>query len=81
MQGSNVPICELVALQKMDINNHFDAIVECCSFLKTCSLDEQVSKQDVIDSMEMRMHILIKRTVSNATFPYMSMNGWQIITE
>jgi hypothetical protein len=65
----------------MDINNHFEGIVECCSFLKTCSLDERVSKQDVIDSMEMRMHILIKRAVSNATFPFMSMSGWQIITE
>jgi hypothetical protein len=65
----------------MDITSHFDAVVECCGFLKACSMDDSVSKQDVIDSMEMRMHILIKRAVANATFPYMSMDGWEISTD
>jgi hypothetical protein len=65
----------------MEINNHFEAIVECCSFLKTSRLDDFITKEDVIDSMEMRMHILIKRVVCNTTFPYMSTDAWQIVAD
>jgi hypothetical protein len=65
----------------MEINNHFDAIVECCSFLETCKRDDFLTKQDVIESMEMRMHILIKRVVCNATLAYMQTDGWQIVTD
>jgi hypothetical protein len=65
----------------MEIGNHFEAVLECCDFLKTCSIDEDVKKQDVIDSMEMRMHILLRRAVCNATFPYMNMSDWHIVTD
>jgi hypothetical protein len=65
----------------MDTGNHFGTVVECCTFLQACSTDSMVSKQDVIDSMEMRMHILLRRGVCNATFPYMGMSDWQIVTD
>jgi hypothetical protein len=65
----------------MEIGNHFDAVVECCDFLNTCALDEHVTKQDVIDSMLKRMHILIKRGVCDTVFPYLSMSNWQIVTD
>jgi hypothetical protein len=68
-------------IDEMDVNNHFDAIVECCNFLKEVRHNDSVGKQDVIDSMEMRMHIIIKRVVANATFPYMPIHAWQIVDE
>jgi hypothetical protein len=65
----------------MEINNHFDAVVECCDFLHDSLLNDNVSKQDVIESMEMRMHILMRRAVCTTTFPYMSMSDWQLVTD
>jgi hypothetical protein len=65
----------------MDTENHFEAVVECCAFLKECSIDDDMTKQDVIESMEMRMHILLRRGVCNTTFPYMGMSDWHVITD
>jgi hypothetical protein len=65
----------------MDINNHFEAVVECCEFLQNARLDDDIKKMDVIDSMEMRMYILLRRGVCNSTFPYMGMSDWCINTD
>jgi hypothetical protein len=65
----------------MEIGNHFEAIVEACSYLKGASVDDSINKQDVIDSMEMRMHIIMRRAVCNTTFPYLSMSDWQVVTD
>jgi hypothetical protein len=65
----------------MDIETQFDALVECCEFLKTARADEHMDKGDVIDSIEMRVNILLRRGVCCSTFPYMSMTGWQVVTE
>lgn len=62
----------------MDINNHFDAVVECCEFLETVANDEKFTKADVIESVKMRMHVLLKRSMCSSTFPYMSITGWKV---
>jgi hypothetical protein len=65
----------------MDTENHFDAIVECCSYLDICKQDDAIDKKEVIASMEMRMHVLLRRAVCTSIFPYMSMSTWKIITD
>lgn len=65
----------------METGNHFGAVVDCCTFLKSCANDDLMSKQDVIDSMEERMHILLWRGVCNMTFPYMGMSDWHVVTD
>jgi hypothetical protein len=65
----------------MEIGSHFDAIVECCEFLEYCRKNDDMEKGDVIDSMNMRLQILLRRSVCSATFPYMSMSDWQVVTD
>lgn len=65
----------------MEINSVFDAVVECCSALDTMKNNPEVSKDDVIDSVKTRMHVLMRRVVNKSFFPFVSLGAWEVTNE
>lgn len=63
------------------IESFFDSVVECCNELQKMRMDEDVQKGDVIDSVEMRMHIMMRRLAEHVFFPYISTNEWKLSNE
>lgn len=61
------------------IHCDWDAIVECCDFLTRAKNDEGMGKLDVIESVENRMHILMRRFVHKAVFPHAASRMWPLI--
>ena len=58
--------------------NMFDSIVECFETLDKMKHDDQVTKQDVIDSMRMRLSIMISRVSTNNMCTSMGPQGWAV---
>ena len=60
------------------IKNDFDAILEACEFLQNVRFKQEMTKDDVIDSMENRMHILLRRIVQKNVFTFDKTPCWSV---
>lgn len=58
--------------------NFFDSVVECIKTLEDLETNEDSSKQDVVDSMRMRLSAMISRVVTNNHCTSMAMEGWAV---
>jgi len=55
----------------------FDSIVECVNELQKMRMDTDIKKEDVIDSVELRMHVMMRRMAEHIYFPFLSTNEWK----
>lgn len=68
-------------MEDFGIQCDFDAVVECCEFLNRARFDEGMSKNDVIESVENRIHILMRRFMHKVIFPHAASRTWPITME
>lgn len=65
----------------MEIDNAFDAIVECCNTLDEMRVNTYYTKDDVIDSVKLRLHVLIRRLVDKSFFPFIPVGEWEVTAQ
>lgn len=62
----------------MEINNAFGAVVECCNALDSMRVNTEFTKDDVIDSVKLRLHVLLRRIVDKSFFPFVPTGEWEV---
>lgn len=77
--GAHIP--SVPAMDDFGIKCDFDAVVECLEFLQNARKDDQIGKDDVIDSVENRLHMLMRRLVHKVVFPHVPCRTWPIFLE
>mmetsp|Transcript_15243 Transcript_15243/g.38268 ORF Transcript_15243/g.38268 Transcript_15243/m.38268 type:complete len:108 (+) Transcript_15243:35-358(+) len=60
--------------------NLFDSVVECLDYLGSVEASDEHSKQDVVDSVRMRMNYLVGRIITNQHCTSMGPQGWTRVT-
>lgn len=58
--------------------NVFDSVLECIDYLDMASGDALVSKADLVDSMRMRMSIMVGKCVMQGPCFVQPVQGWRI---
>lgn len=58
--------------------NIFDSLLECIDYLDSTQDDALATKRDVIDSMKMRMSIMIGRSMLHSPSFIQPVSGWKL---
>jgi hypothetical protein len=60
------------------VTSHFDALLECLDLLRLMESDDNVNKQDVIDSLRSMIHNMFSTVMMHSFSTSMSVRGWRV---
>lgn len=60
------------------VTSHFDALLECLDLLRLMEADENVTKQDVTDSIRAMLNNMLSTVMMHSFATSMSVKGWRV---
>lgn len=60
------------------VNNVFDSIIECFDYIDSIKENDSVTKKDLIDSISMRLSIMVSRSILPGPSFLLPADGWSI---
>lgn len=60
-------------------SDFFDCLMECSDYLNQVEFQRAYKKRDVIESMRMRISIMVQRVLAQSIYPSANMHGWMLV--